>query len=162
MKFKNYANELVKVDGCLSCAFASGKFTLPCGMAYENELFTLAQDFELPIPGFLVIAPKRHVENFNDLTEEERLKMFELINKVIKILKENYICERFNVIFEEKERRHFHVWIMPRYKWMEEVTESITRNIGIIFAYAKENFRTPEIYDAIQKISNLVHDNLKK
>ena len=66
------------------------------------------------------------------------------------------------MIFEEKENHHFHVWIMPRYKWMEEVAGSITRNMGVIFAYAKENFRTPETYDAIQKISNLVHDNLKK
>ena len=160
MEFKNYANELVKVKGCLSCAFSKGEFILPCGMAYKDELFTLAQDFELPIPGFLVIAPKRHVENFSELTEEERIKMFELINKTIKILKENHICERFNVIFEEKEGRHFHVWMMPRYKWMEEVAGSITKNIGEVFAYAKENFRIKEIYEEIQKISNLIRGNL--
>ena len=161
MEFINYANELVKVSGCLSCAFANHEFTLPCGMAYEDELFTIAQDFELPIPGFIVIAPKRCVEFFNDLTNEERTKIFDLVNKVIKILKENNICDRFNVIFEEKKGRHFHIWIMPRYKWMEEVSGSITRNIGKVFTYAKDNFKNQETYDKISGISNLLRDRLQ-
>ena len=51
----NYANEIVKFEGCPGCAYAKHEFVLPCGMAYEDELFTLSQDWELPIEGFMVL-----------------------------------------------------------------------------------------------------------
>ena len=158
----NYANEIVKYEGCPGCAYANHEFKLPCGMAYEDELFTLSQDWELPIEGFMVLSPKRCIEFFSELTEEERIKSFDLVNKTINILKENNICDRFNVIFEEKEGRHFHIWIMPRHKWMSDMFEDITDNIGEIFAYAKSNFHDQSIYNRIKEITNIVKDNIKE
>lgn len=158
----NYANEIVKYEGCPGCAYANHEFKLPCGMAYEDELFTLSQDWELPIEGFMVLSPKRCIEFFSELTEEERIKSFDLVNKTINILKENNICDRFNVIFEEKEGRHFHIWIMPRHKWMSDMFEDITDNIGEIFAYAKSNFHDQSIYNRIKEITNIVRDNIKE
>ena len=114
----NYANEKVEFTGCPGCAYGNHEFELPCGMAYENERFTLSQDWELPIEGFMVVSPKRCVEKFDDLTEEERKEIFEITHKTINILRKNNICDRFNIVFEEKENRHFHIWIMPRHKWM--------------------------------------------
>ena len=121
----NYANEIVKFEGCPGCAYANHEFVLPCGMAYEDNLFTLSQDWELPIEGFLVISPKRCVEKFDELTDEERVKIFDIVNKTITILRNNNICDRFNIIFEEKEGRHFHIWIMPRHKWMSDLFDDI-------------------------------------
>ena len=34
---KNYKNEEIVFNGCPGCAYANHEFTLPCGMAYENE-----------------------------------------------------------------------------------------------------------------------------
>ncbi len=39
---------------------------------HENERFTLSQDFELPIPGFLIVAPKRHIEMLSELTDRHQ------------------------------------------------------------------------------------------
>ena len=61
---KNYKNEKIEFSGCPGCAYAKHEFALPCGMAYEDELFTLSQDWELPIEGFMVISPKRCIRNF--------------------------------------------------------------------------------------------------
>ena len=41
---KSYANEEITFNGCLGCAYAKHEFELPCGIAYENENFTLSQD----------------------------------------------------------------------------------------------------------------------
>lgn len=158
----NYANEIVKFEGCPGCAYANHEFVLPCGMAYEDNLFTLSQDWELPIEGFLVISPKRCVEKFDELTDEERVKIFDIVNKTITILRNNNICDRFNVIFEEKEGRHFHIWIMPRHKWMSDLFDDITDNIGEIFAYAKSNFREQHIYNKIKEITNIVKEQLER
>ncbi len=155
----NYANEEVKFTGCPGCAYGKHEFKLPCGMAYENDNFTLSQDWELPIEGFLVVSPKRCVEKFSDLTEPERIEIFEITHKAIEIMRENNICDRFNIVFEEKENRHFHIWIMPRHKWMSDLVGDIIDHIGEIFEYAKENFRNEKTYNNIQEITNIVRNN---
>ena len=158
-KFISYNNKAFAYDGCPGCAFAAHAFHLDCGLAYENERFTLSQDWELPIPGFLIIAPKRHIELLSELTEDERNEMFEIVDKTVKILRDNKICERFDYIFEEKENRHLHVWILPRYNWMNKIVNDIIDNIGIILEYAKTNFRNDENYEEIKRISDIVKNN---
>lgn len=155
-KMLNYCNEEIVFDGCPGCAYANHEFDIPCGMAYEDEIYTLCQDWKLPIPGFLVLSPKRHVDKFYLLSDNERIEMFSMVNKIIKILQDNNICDRFNVIFEEKENRHFHIWIMPRYEWMKDLVGNITENIGEIFNYADNNLRTKENIERIKEISDLI------
>ena len=87
----NYCNEEVRFDGCPGCAYAKHEFELPCGMIFENDHFTLAQDWELPIVGFLVVAPKRHIEKLEELSKQERDEMFDIVNKTI-ILVFLFIC----------------------------------------------------------------------
>ena len=153
---KYYANYNAELIGCLGCAYANHEFIIPCGIAYENNNFTVSQDWELPIIGFFVVAPKRHVEKLEELTSSEKTEMFEIVDKTIRILRQNKICDRFNVVFEEKEGSHFHVWIMPRHKWMEELVAGITKNIGDVFNYAKNKMRIKCVYDEIDKITKIV------
>ncbi len=155
---KNYMNQEVKFNGCPGCSYAKGEFSLPCGMAYEDELFTLSQDWELPIEGFMVVSPKRCCECFNELSSDEQIKIMEIVNKTINILKENNVCDRFNVVFEEKKDRHFHIWIMPRHKWMEDLVGDIIDHIGEVFDYAKDNYRNDEVYSNIERITFIVRD----
>jgi len=157
----NYANENVEFKGCPGCAYAKHEFVLPCGMAYENEKFTLSQDWELPIPGFFIVSPKKCIEKFEELNTEEKIEIFEIVDKTIKVLRKNNICDRFNVIFEEKENRHFHVWIMPRYNWMSELVGDIIDNVGEVFEYAKKNMRTTKNYNTIKEITELLKKEFK-
>lgn len=157
----SYRNEIIKYSWCPWCAYAKHEFSLPCGMIYENDNFTLSQDRELPIIGFFVLSPKKHIERLNELSEEERNEMFWMINNVIKTEKENNICDNFNVIFEEKPKRHFHIWIMPRHERMSKVCNSITCNIGLIFDYAKKNFRNEDIYNKIDEAVNIIKKQFK-
>ena len=154
----NYANEEVRVKGCLGCAFAKHQFKLPCGIAYENEKFIVSQDWELPIVGFFIVSPKKHIEKLEELTAIERNEMFDIVDKIIKILRKNNICERFNVIFEEKKNKHFHTWILPRYEWMYKENNNIIDNIGAIRDYAIKNFKVKEIFEDIRKVTNVVKD----
>ena len=156
---KNYANEEISYRGCPGCAYTKHEFELPCGMAYENDNFTLSQDWELPIEGFLIVSPKRHIEKLSELTDNERNEMFDIVNKTIKILRENNVYDRFEIIFEEKEKRHLHVWIMPRHKWMTELVDDIIDNIGTILEYAKSNFRSENVYAKINNITKIVKEN---
>ena len=158
----SYNNKEIVFDGCPGYAYGSHEFNLDCGMAYENDRFTLSQDWELPIKGFFIVSPKRHIEKLSELTAEERNEMFYIVDKTVKILRDNNICDRFDYIFEERENRHLHVWILPRYNWMNEIVDHIIDNIGTIFKYAKENFRNDENYRKIKEITDIVKINFNK
>ena len=158
----NYAGKKVEFKGCPGCAYARGEFSLPCGIAYEDELMVLSQDWELPIQGFMIVSPKRCVEKFSELTKEEKIQMFDIVDKTIITLRNNGICDRFDVIFEEKENRHFHIWIMPRHKWMSELVGDIIEHIGDIVNYALENLRNEENISRIKEITEIVRKELQK
>ncbi len=155
----SYNNKEIIFKGCPGCAYGKHEFNLECGMAYENERFTLSQDWEVPIQGFFIVSPKRHIEKLCELTKDERDEMFEIVDKTVKILRDNKICERFDYIFEERQNRHLHVWILPRYNWMNRIANDIIDNIGIIFEYAKTNFRNDENYEEIKRISDIIKNN---
>lgn len=157
----DYSGKEINYQGCPACAYSRGEFSLPCGIAYETDKFIVSQDWELPIEGFFIISPKKHIEFFDELSKSERDEAFELAEKVINILKSYKVSDRFNVICEEKQGIHFHIWIMPRHKWMEQITDGIIKKIGVIFDYAKENLRTPEQFKKIQEITQLLKKELE-
>ena len=148
----DYSGKEIVYNGCPGCAYANHEFSLDCGIAYENEKFTLSHDWELPIYGFFVICPKRHVQYFTELSKDERDEMFDIADKTIKILKSLNVCDGFNLILEEKVDRHLHLWIMPRHQVFKDMVGDITDNIGKIFDYAIQNWKTR---DNIQKINQL-------
>ena len=58
---------LVEVE-CLSCAVTSGLVEPTGGVIYEDEYFHAHQDVAYPIPGFVILASKRHFYRMDELT----------------------------------------------------------------------------------------------
>lgn len=157
-----YDGSKVEFSNCPGCDYANHLFSLPCKMVYENNLITISQDWELPIDGFQVISPKRHVEKFTDLTHEEQTLILNMTNRLLSALREMKIAEEFNVIFEEKAGTHLHFWIMPRHDWMTKNFGSPTKHIAEIFEYAKQNFRTQEHIEKINQTNKNLKDILNR
>ena len=154
---KNYAGDDIKFTGCPGCAYAKHEFELPCGMAYENGRFTVSQDWELPIEGFYVVCPTmRHVEHLVELNSEERSELFTLVSDVITILKQNKVCDSFNIVIQEKAGVHLHVWIYPQHYWISSTFGDSMANVKAVFDYAKANFRTKECIEKINTINQVV------
>ena len=87
--------------------------------------------------------------------------MFDLVDKVIKVLRNNNVCDRFEIIFEEKENRHLHIWIMPRHDWMKDLVNDIIDEVGVVCSYAKDNFRNNEVYERIKEVSQIVSKEMR-
>lgn len=159
----DYANNEIKYDGCPGCAYAKGQFSLPCGMIYQDENFTVSQDWELPIPGFVVICPiKKHVEHLAELDYTTTSKLFLLARKIEDILIKNNIAQGFNIVAEEKAKVHLHIWIMPQYDWMQKIHKSSIANLNDLFSYAKREFKNHETFEKINEIATLLRKELKK
>ena len=158
---RNYVNEKIEFNGCPGCAYANHEFEIPCGIAYENERFILSQDWEIPIEGFFIVSIKRHAERITELTEDERNELFNIAVKTIDILKSNNVCDEFDIILEDKNDNHLHLWILPIYDWMSNLAGKDMNNIGTVIEYAKDNFSNEEVYKKINSITKLVRENFK-
>ena len=162
MQILDYANNEINYSGdCLGCAYVKHEFSLPCGMAYEDDICTVSQDWELPINGMIIVAPKRHVITFEDMTKEERMHLFEIVNNVILVLRKNNIANNFNVLFEEKENTHFHIWILPRDEWKEKEIDP-TKDIQKVIECSLREFKNEENYKRILRTTDFLKSEIKK
>lgn len=162
MMIKDIIGIEYELSGCLGCEIVNQNLNPVGGILYKNEYFVVAQDFELPIDGFIVISSIRHVEQLAELSDKERMNLIDLINKTINILKSNNIAEEYNIILEEKCGYHFHVWLMPRHKWMQEKFGKVMKHIKEIQEYAIQNMQTKENVEKIIKTCEMVRKELNK
>ena len=158
MKICDLEGKEWEYDECLSCAILSKNVQPYGGIIYETNNFILTQDFSRPINGFVVISAKRHVATYDRLTCEERGELAELLFKTQTALKNLGVCDFFNIYVAEYAEGHFHLQILPRYKWMEDERGTIIGNLNRGFNYAKENLNTKENLKQI----NTTLENLKK
>jgi diadenosine tetraphosphate (Ap4A) HIT family hydrolase len=156
----DYAGNEINHNGdCDACSYASHEFSLPCGAIYEDEICTVSQDWSLPIPNFIVVAPKRHLELLTDLTNEENEHIFGIVNKVILIMREKIGVNRINCLYKELENRHFHIWIWSRDGWKERGINPIL-DMRELMDYAKNNMRQDENFKEIERTVEIMRREL--
>ena len=156
MKITDLQGKEWEYGECLSCAINSKKVQPYGGIIFESKNFIVTQDFSRPINGFVVISAKRHVVTYEGLTFEERTELAELVFKTQKALKNLGVCDYFNIYVAEYKEGHFHLQILPRYKWMEDDRGTIIGNLNRGFNYAKENLNTEENLNQIaETLKNL-------
>lgn len=114
MKFKTIFNEELDVD-CVGCIVNNAKL-FKNGRIFQTELFDISQDFELAVPGMMVISPLRHIPNIEVLNDEELAELGLLQVYCKRALLDLWECE--NVVYQlyEKPGCHIHLVIIPLWK----------------------------------------------
>lgn len=131
---------------CIGCALQKGEFKGMTEKILETKSFSVEQDYETPIPGFIIISSKKHIKGIEDLSESERKEFIELLYKVRSALTKTLKVEYVYIIQKEDTiiaRSHFHIWLFPRYKWMEKFGGKIA-SVTEIIGYARLNMKKEE------------------
>lgn len=140
---------------CLSCALTSGLIEPTGGVIIETELFHAHQDVAYPIPGLVILASKRHFYCMDELTVEERLEYIELIFKIRDAQRRLLGIEKVYYFYNEDTKHHFHLWMVPRYKWMDEFGHSV-ESLRPVLLHARNNLNNKEnmniVVEAIDKL----------
>lgn len=139
---------------CMGCSILSGEINIPGGIIYEGKHTILGADPEIPIPGFLIVNVKRHVNSFSQLNKEERNEIGNIIACAEKALKELDIVEEVTLVQEERSK-HLHIWIFPTYNWMIEKFGKGIKYFSDISEYAQKNVsedNIKEILNVIEKV----------
>lgn len=139
---------------CLSCAFYKKEIETIGGLIAESIYFEARQDCYVPIPGFIIIYPKRHIQSIDQFNEEERKDFIEFIYQMRKAMREKLDIQIVDII-QEEESSHFHMWLFPRYKWMKEFGKRI-KSIPSIIEWAQNNLNTDADHQKIKEAAQML------
>lgn len=146
--------QLVEVE-CLSCALTSGLIEPDGGVVIETEYFHAHQDVAYPIKGLIILASKRHIKCFDELTEVEKLDYINLLSKIRKAQREVLGIEYVYYFYNEDTTHHFHTWMVPRYEWMYEFGRSI-ESVRPVLLHSRKNMNSDanvkEVMSAIDEL----------
>ncbi len=73
------------MSDCIFCKLANGE--IPTDVVFENELAMAFRDMDPQAPTHVLVVPKRHVQSFSQLTQEDGellLALTEAIQEVVK------------------------------------------------------------------------------
>ncbi|OAS87964.1 HIT family protein [Metabacillus litoralis] len=141
---------------CLSCAITSGLIEPDGGVVLETEYFHAHQDVAYPIKGLIILASKRHIKCFDELTEEEKIDYIKVLSKIREAQRTVLGIKYVYYFYNEDTTHHFHTWMVPRYKWMYEFGRSV-ESVRPTLLHArnevnsKENIQ--EVMDAIASLT---------
>ena len=95
---------------------------------YESRNFVVNQDWEMPIPGFFIVAPKRKVFSITELNEEELIEYAKVMRKIREAMRTVLKIE--DVVFYQHEKNNFgfHTLLLPIYDFMMPFEEGDMRS----------------------------------
>ena len=126
---------------CTACAIISGKKSVPGGSLLRTKHFDIHQDYAVPIPGFLVFVPLRHIQSIEEFTDEEASEFGILLKKARSALRTSLDVSLVHII-QDENTPHFHAVMLPRYEWMKEQFGEKVESIRPIMQYAKTQMST--------------------
>ncbi len=147
---QKYKKKLQPYKGCIFCGVAKGKLGVINKVVYQDKTAMVILNVFPYNKGHVQVIPIRHVENMEDLTDNEREHVFTLVTRSIKMLKEAFKPLGFNIgmniggDISGASISHIHIQIVPRYK----------RDLGFMEVTASTKVMPMTI--------NQVHKKLKK
>jgi len=151
-------------SGCLPCEVRDGAIQPPGGIIYDDGLWIvdhcLGKDPSAPIPlkGFLIVTPTRHVEHLHELTDEEARGLHPLLHDLTKVLWNTVHPEKIYVCSFGEEVRHVHFYVIPRYSGMP--TSAFDVLVGM-FRERKWTCSREDATDVALKVKSTLEDLLK-
>ena len=163
MKDENFAgNSRTAIDflgnkwnyDCMGCSISKKEITIPGGIIFEGKYTILGADPEVPIPGFLIVNVKRHVNSFSELHKEERYEVMDVLSLAEKALRELNVTNEVTIVQEERSK-HLHIWIFPNYDWMTEKFGKGVKYLRDISEYVQNNSTDENISEVLNEIENV-------
>ena len=105
------------MNDCIFCKIINGE--LPSKTVYEDDLIKVIMNINPNTNGHLLVLPKEHFVNINDITDEIITHSLKVIREnLYPLLKEKLNCEGLTIAENNElgqEIKHFHLHLIPRY-----------------------------------------------
>ncbi|WP_214484826.1 diadenosine tetraphosphate hydrolase [Bacillus sp. SM2101] len=146
---------------CLSCALTSGLIEPDGGVVIETEHFHAHQDVAYPIRGLIILASKRHIKCFDELTESESLDYINVLSRIRKAQRETLGIDYVYYFYNEDTTHHFHTWMVPRYEWMYNFGRSV-ESVRPVLLHARNELNDKQNVEEVLRAINILTEELNK
>lgn len=123
----------------------------------KTENFTVWQDWEVPIPGFFILAPNRQIRTIYEFSEKEAIEFIKTLSKVRKWMKDVLHINDVYFFQNEDTNDNLHFRIFPRHDRMEKFWRKI-ESVRPIMERAIENMINENIFievkNDVEKMKN--------
>lgn len=131
------------MEDCLFCKIVEGE--VPSKTIYEDELIKIFLDINPSTNGDLLIIPKKHYTDINDIDEKIITHSLEITReKIYPLLKAKLNCEGLTIVQNNdygQDIKHFHIHLTPRYKedcLLHKYNKEILQDISDVFSIPSE------------------------
>lgn len=131
------------MEDCLFCKIVEGE--VPSKTIYEDELIKIFLDINPSTNGDLLIIPKKHYTDINDIDEKIITHSLEITReKIYPLLKAKLNCEGLTIVQNNdygQDIKHFHIHLTPRYKedcLLHKYNKEILQDISDVFSILSE------------------------
>ncbi|ADR18861.1 HIT family protein [Calditerrivibrio nitroreducens] len=116
---------------CIFCKIISGE--IPSSKVYEDEDFLAILDIRPVNHGHTLLIPKKHFVNIFDTDDDIARKIYPVLIKISKGIKEGLLADGINIIqnnekYAGQEVFHSHIHIIPRFR--EDSLKFTPRNLS--------------------------------
>ena len=114
--------QMEKKEGCILCDKPKENNDALNYILYRGDKNFIIMNSYPYNPGHLMIAPYRHVANLEELTDEERNEHFKIVSRSVKLLRQVFKPDGFNLGINAGKVAgagvddHFHTHIVPRWQ----------------------------------------------
>jgi len=100
---------------CIFCKIA--KKEIPSELIFDSEILCAFKDISPKAPTHILIIPKEHIESVNDLNEDKKDLVGEMILAAKKIAKDQNISDGYKLLFNVGKKggqivEHLHLHLM--------------------------------------------------
>lgn len=104
------------MEECIACGIVNGK--QQATIVYQDELVCSFMDIDPINDGHVLIVPKRHLKDVDNLTDNEILAVMKTAQLILKVFKKIYKIDGYSMMQNGgscDELNHYHMHIFPRY-----------------------------------------------
>lgn len=142
---------------CILCAVRDNDERVKTLKIYEDSIAFVSLNLYPYNPAHMMVIPNRHIEKFTDLTKEETIHMFRMIQGLQLMLNDLYSPKGYNIGFNQGiiaggSIDHLHFHLVPRYG----------AELGYIDIVGKTRVVPEGLNSVMQKIKNEITNYLNK
>ena len=107
------------MEGCFSCDVLRGTVVPPGGFIHQDPYWAVTHGVNpIAVPGWLILAPRRHCEHIAELTAEEMAAFGPLLRRTSRALTQVVQPAKIHIYSMGEVVKHVHFYVLPRYEWM--------------------------------------------
>ena len=104
------------MENCIFCKIINGD--IPSYTIYEDDVVKVFLDINPESVGHMLIIPKKHFENLDDIDSETLTYICNISKKMHTLLKEKFNIDGMSIVQNNgcvQDVKHYHMHIKPRY-----------------------------------------------